>query len=51
MNYNVFGNKGYFAMRDGFKVAVVSNRAPDDADNTDIEQNVDVSKFTFIKIE
>ena len=48
---DVFGNKGYFTMKDGFKVAVLSTRTPEDEDNSDIPENLPVDNFEFVKIE
>ena len=48
---DVFGNKGYFAMRDGFKVAVITTKRPDDEDNSELADHVSTDKFEFVKIE
>ena len=46
-----FGNKGYFSMKDEFKVCMIVNRTPDDSDNHEIGERLDTDKFDFYLIE
>ena len=46
-----FGNKGWFEMREEFKVCMIVEREPDAEDNDEIEERLDSEKFDFYKIE
>ena len=50
-NVDIFGTKGNFIMKDGFKVLVLSTRDPTDEDNTQFEERMPMENMEFVVIE
>ena len=46
-----FGNKGWFEMKEDFKVCMIVEREPDAEDNNEIGERLDTERFDFYKIE
>mmetsp|Transcript_18258 Transcript_18258/g.21003 ORF Transcript_18258/g.21003 Transcript_18258/m.21003 type:complete len:183 (-) Transcript_18258:32-580(-) len=49
-NVDMFGGKGNFIMKDGFKVIVLSTRQPDNEDNSQYGERMPLDKMEFITI-